>query len=499
MLISFEASISASVLGVPAFGDGLMMLSYGGKTQLLFDIMPTGSAGIMDLTSRMGYEAPAISYSSTTSYELLFQTEGDFKAANTNTGLQLYSFTGAGSYLKSAVLNSDGTLSASRIVTSAGEALENITQLSTYSGTFSNFVALAKWNTQGLETYEIDQNGDFMPLDVVPDTNKSYLYDVSETITVNKNGQEYLLTASAKENGLTLFRTKSDGSLELHDSLGNHDGLPVNGLCAISIIEAWGETFAVVGATLTSSVSTVRINDMGVLFPADHITDDTATKFEHLAALGTFSAQGRAFVVAAGTDAGVTVLEILPGGELVVAANFLSDAYTPIRTVTGIEVSVVGDHAHIFLAQATRSQLIEFTVPLASLGSTIDAAGGRVTTGTSLDDLIFGSNGNDDIRGGSGDDRIIDGDGLDILRGNGGLDVFVFGVDDYQDQVLDFQMGYDRIDISAWGRLYSVSEIDIIPISGGAEIRFGDNSLIIITSNGRMLTEENLDNSDFIF
>lgn len=499
MDITFEASFSASLLGVPAFGDGLMTFSFGGKTQLIYDVMPTGSTGVISLADDNTTAVNQTTYSSSSDYMTAFGADGDFTAANTQEGLQVYSYTGPGSYLRSAILHSDGSLSASRVVTNAGLALENVTQLSSYTAPSKSFVALAKWNTPGLQTYEIDIVGNFILTGSVSDTRKTYLNDVSETVTVTIGGENYLLTASAGENGLTMFRTHDDGTLELHDSLDIHSGLAVNGLTTISIIEAWGDTFAVVGATLSSSVSTVRINDMGVMFNADHIIDDNATKFEHLAALDTFTTKGRAFVVAAGIDAGITILEILPGGELVVATNFVSDAYTPIHTVTGVEVTVIGDEVHIYLAQATRTQLIEFTVPLSSLGDTINATADRVTAGTRYDDLIFGSDGNDDLRGGGGDDRIIDGDGKDILYGNGGSDVFVFGVDDYQDEIMDFHTRRDRIDISAWGMVYSVSELEITPISGGAEIRFGENSLIVYTSNGGMLTENDLDNTHFIF
>ncbi len=45
------------------------------------------------------------------------------------------------------------------------------------------------------------------------------------------------------------------------------------------------------------------------MFLTDHLVDDRTTRVADVAALEMFVARGRAFVVAGGTDAGLTVLE----------------------------------------------------------------------------------------------------------------------------------------------------------------------------------------------
>lgn len=491
MFIEFEAAIAASILGVPAFGDGLMVLTTGGKTQLIYDIMPTGSAGIITIETgpSPGSGEPVFEYSA----------DGDFSLDEGDQSAEVYSYTGPGSFLRAVTLSANGTLSASRIVTKDGEALANVTELSTFKTPQSSFAALSMWDEHGLQTYRIDATGEFEFLRNIADTPKSYLKGISETITLNIGETEYLLTASAQENGLTMFQIQTDGSLEFHDSLGTRDGLSINGPTAISVVEAWGNTYAVVGSTLTSSISMVRINDMGVMFTADHVVDDRLTRFERLAAIDTFLANDRSYVIAAGVDHGLTVFEVLPDGQLVVVSIFSSGVQAHIDTVTGIESAVIGSQLHIYLTQANRTELIELTAPLDSLGDVIYATEGAVTRGTRLDDLIIGSAGDDTIHADHGNDRIIDGDGADTLVGNGGSDVFIFVEDDHQDKIMNFQMGLDRIDLSAWGLVYSIAELEIISLSGGGEIRFGDNSLIINTSTGRMLTEDDLNESHFIF
>lgn len=72
-------------------------------------------------------------------------------------------------------------------------------------------------------------------------------------------------------------------------------------------------------------------------------------------------------------------------------------------------------------------------------------------------DLLFGGAGDDYLAGQAGDDTLVGGTGHDRLKGGPGSDVFVLGPNDgehentLRDQVQDFEVGTDRIDLSAFG------------------------------------------------
>lgn len=83
-----------------------------------------------------------------------------------------------------------------------------------------------------------------------------------------------------------------------------------------------------------------------------------------------------------------------------------------------------------------------------------------VLTGTTGNDQIFGGAGNDTLNGGDGNDILVGGAGSDKLTGGAGSDVFRFtsSMDSYRtattsaaDQILDFDVSADRIDLSALG------------------------------------------------
>ena len=81
-------------------------------------------------------------------------------------------------------------------------------------------------------------------------------------------------------------------------------------------------------------------------------------------------------------------------------------------------------------------------------------------TGTAGNEQIFGGAGNDTLNGGDGNDILIGGAGADKLTGGAGADVFRFSSrqDSYRtattsasDQILDFDVSADKIDVSALG------------------------------------------------
>ena len=103
---------------------------------------------------------------------------------------------------------------------------------------------------------------------------------------------EYLITASQTEDGVTVTEIGGTGSLTAAGSLGVAEGLSINTPTDVDVIQRLGETLAVVGASGTSSLSTLRIDGNGDPWLADHILDDATTLFQ-----GTASLEPRTFIL----------------------------------------------------------------------------------------------------------------------------------------------------------------------------------------------------------
>ena len=81
----------------------------------------------------------------------------------------------------------------------------------------------------------------------------------------------------------------------------------------------------------------------------------------------------------------------------------------------------------------------------------LNGGGGRdIINGGAHDDRLYGGGGRDKLNGGGGDDRLVGGAGDDKLIGGRGADVFVFAAGHGQDRIMDFTVGEDLIDLTAF-------------------------------------------------
>lgn len=353
----------------------------------------------------------------------------------------------------------------------------------------------ARRGAAGLDLFHLSDRGGLTPITQIRDGAKTYLDGVTDTAILQRGADRLLLTISPLENGLTSHRIAADGSVEWLDSFGPREGLAVNGLSMLQTARLGGTDFAIVAATLSSSLTVLRVNPMGVFFATDMMIDDRSTRFAHLAAFDTFTAQGRLFVVAAGTDSGISLLEILPDGRLSHIDSFSLEGAQGPRAVTAIKAEVIGKSLAIMLVDARADRVLHYGLALDSLGIRIDAVAGQAL-GDGLDNRLIGGAGAETLSGGGGADYLHDGGGADLLTGGAGADVFVLARDGVADRVTDFTQGQDRLDLGDWGRVYSIQGLTMTPTQTGAVVDFGAEHLIVTSVSGTSLT---LTDSDFLF
>lgn len=105
--------------------------------------------------------------------------------------------------------------------------------------------------------------------------------------------------------------------------------------------------------------------------------------------------------------------------------------------------------------------------------------------GTILPDVIVGTLAPDEIIGSDGNDVIIASQGVDTLTGGAGSDVFFYdplvspNVTPHSDRILDFEVGSDRLDISALLELSDYTGVDPIADKYAIATPLTENSLEI--------------------
>ena len=105
--------------------------------------------------------------------------------------------------------------------------------------------------------------------------------------------------------------------------------------------------------------------------------------------------------------------------------------------------------------------------------------------GGAAGDVLSGGAGQDLLDGGLGRDILMDGTGMDTLSGGADADIFVLAQDGAEDTILDYQAGIDRLDLTAWGRIYSVDALSVITTATGAIISYQNEVLVVQSSNGQ--------------
>ncbi len=502
MQIVLSATFGLSTLGLTTVGDSLALYLNGTTGYLLYDNGTSNGVSALSLgavsDAGSGFMTPEDLAS--TSFTALQPGVG-LTVQETGSVTRLFSYDASGTVMVQ-VIGTNGLPGTASAAVADGGTLTGVGTFEILGGATGSQAALSFGQAPGLKIFALATSGVLTHQADIADTAKSYLGNVSDTLSVTLGGADYLLTLSSLEGGITSLSVDAKGHASLIDSLGTIDGLALSGASALQAVEVAGTTFAVIASTNSSSLTVVRVNDMGCLFATDTVYDDTATRFSHPEVLDTFSWAGRSFVVSGGSDAGLSVFEIRPDGKLISFATGVFETGAGLAAITGIEAAVSSAGVDFYVVDASNQKISDFSMDLSTTGGLIVAAGGTTTgttTGTALGDFIWGGTGAQSLNGGAGDDFIYDGTGADTLTGGTGADVFLFAADGTDDKISDYELHKDKIDVSDWGRIYSASSLVVTQTATGATIVWGSQSITLTSVDGKGIAASSFTDADFIF
>ncbi|WP_281968890.1 calcium-binding protein [Roseovarius nanhaiticus] len=346
-------------------------------------------------------------------------------------------------------------------------------------------------------TFTADASGRLQAISSVADTAQTYGAAPAALRMVEVAGKEFLLTFSRSEAGVTSYAVNpANGALTAKGSLGAQEGLGINdtAIC-LRNVDIGGRSF-VIAASMDASaagaaLTVLEIDAGGALVARDHVGDSRDTRFGQIQCLEIIEHEGRAYAIAAGGDDGISLLTMLPDGRLIHLDTIAHDLGLGLESISAMTAIKAADAIEVILASQTNAGLTQFTVSLAQQGQTI-SGNAAVQNGTAQDDLIIAGDGDNALLGGAGDDILLDGAGSDTLTGGAGRDIFLLSPDDATDDITDFQLGEDRIDLTLRAGLYSPNDIAISSTSWGARLTIGDDVTNICTSNGTRLELEDV-------
>jgi len=114
--------------------------------------------------------------------------------------------------------------------------------------------------------------------------------------------------------------------------------------------------------------------------------------------------------------------------------------------------------------------------------------------GNDGDNILTGGGGNDGLIGGGGADVLIGGTGLDKLTGGLGADTFVFEHGGQMDQIVDFAVGTDKADLTAFGLTWQDVQAAMTESNGNTILTLGGGDSVVFAG----VSEASLSASDFL-
>lgn len=351
----------------------------------------------------------------------------------------------------------------------------------------ASYLVSGRPGATGLTVHTLPATGAPRLLQTVTDTAANYLDGVSALTSAVVGGVTWVLAGSRDDHGLSVFRMDAAGRLTPAADMGISQLVPLQQVSALRAIDYGGTTFVLAAASGSSSLTVFRLDWTGQLTVVDHLVDTLDSRFDGVRVVEVVETGGRVFVLAAGADDGLSLFTLLPDGRLLHLETLADTAAMSLSNITALSATMIGSRMQILAVSGAEAGLTVLEVDLSGLGQVV-TGGGAVLQGSAQNDLISAQAGVTVLNGGAGDDILMDAAGSQTMTGGTGADLFVLTADGMADTITDFQVGVDRLDLSAWPMFRGPSQLLFTATATGGILTFGAERLIINTASGRPLT-----------
>lgn len=349
------------------------------------------------------------------------------------------------------------------------------------------FLYVSRTGDGSVLAYRMATNGvmtQFQDLELQSDQQGVALADLVE---IRVGSAVFLAGASPGQDMVFLMQVGTGGALTQTDVLGPEQGVGINGTSGLKTLSVHGQTYLLAASGGSSSLTVMEVGSNGRLTLRDHVIDTLSTRLQGVAVVETAVFNGSGIVIAGGGDNGLTIMEMLPDGRLVLLANVLDTLELALEAITALTLRVTATGIDLFVA-GEGSGITRLTLDLSAMtGPQLGSGAADVLMGGDGQDFLAGGQGADYLAAAAGNDLLSDGAGSDTLFGGAGQDLFVLTLDGHTDRIGDFQAGIDRIDLSQWGMARSIAGLTYEATANGAVLSFGTERLEITAANGLTL------------
>ncbi|MCK0171600.1 hypothetical protein MWU53_11070 [Aliiroseovarius sp. S1123] len=321
--------------------------------------------------------------------------------------------------------------------------------------------------------------------------------DVVDIETIDFGTHQVLITASSAGDGIASYTLDAAGTPTLVSEHSAGTVLPVGTPTKLATGMVGGQSFVIMASAGSSSLTVFAVDATGTLTPTDHVIDNKFTRFSDVTELTTVEHDGRLYVIAGGSDDGLSLFTLLPDGTLVHLDTVWDTNTTALQNVAALEAAVVNGQIVVFATSETELGITQYTIDPDPAGVTLTGGiSGDTLTGGADSDVILGGFGDDTLAGAGGADMLSDGAGADTLTGGAGADLFILCDDGNLDTITDFDPTEDSLDLSGYHMLYDASQIQVTSTAWGAILTYQDEVLHVYRAGGGALDASHFQTAD---
>lgn len=385
----------------------------------------------------------------------------------------LFSVHSLSGELQIATVTADGNIGT--FSTISGTAGMGIKTVELIEGGPTPTIVASCYDGQMIGTFTIDETNTLVSLNTPISPDIFGGYRVTDLSVYEADRQTHFVAISAQANMIASFVIDENGEVTEVDHLGAMSGLGINSPTSLSRLSVHGQEYVLVASHGTSSVTVIELGESGTLTVTDQINDNAATRFSNLLEVETLTIGQHAFVALAGSDGGVTLLQLLDGGMLSEVATYNNPGTDDFGEITMLGLFAEGNTLVILTGSDASETVSAFSFDTSTMGTVIDGRG----AGTAADDTLLSTQ------------------STALLSGGDGSDTFILRDTSTTVEITDYEHGVDQIDLSHWPRAHSLTALEFVPLADGIQISYLDNTLIVRTHDGNPLEQGDFTDDDF--
>jgi hypothetical protein len=185
------------------------------------------------------------------------------------------------------------------------------------------FLFASRYDAVGLWGFQIVTSGATVWVDGLPPVNGAPIAVISDMAVLTGNGGLWLVTALPDQDRLVAYAINPDGTTGVQQSIGAPDGLGISVPNDLASVRLGQVDYLILASVQSATLTVFTLDQTGALIATDNIVDSLLTRFASTSQIDAIATHGRAFVVAAGSDNGLSLFTLLPGGRLFFSRDLL--------------------------------------------------------------------------------------------------------------------------------------------------------------------------------